>query len=249
MRIIPRLDIKAPNLVKGIRLEGLRIVGNPKDFAKRYFEEGADEIYYQDIVASLYNRNTLDNLVTETAKEVFIPLTVGGGLRTLDDIQKILRSGADKVCLNTAAVKNPQLIAEGAKKFGSQCIIVAIETIRQKNGSWKAFTDNGREHSRWDAYDWVMRAVELGAGEILLTSVDHEGRKQGFDLEFIEKIARQIPVPVVAHGGAGSLQHIIEAAKLGVDGLALAHVLHYKIHTIQEIKTALSNAGFEVRGG
>ncbi len=247
IRIIPRLDIKAPNLVKGIRLEGLRKLGSPKDFAKRYFEGGADEILYQDIVASLYERNSLENLVYETVQDVFVPISVGGGLRTTDDIQKLLRSGADKISVNTAATKDPSFIGQAAQVFGSQCITVAVETIRQPNGHWLAFTDNGREHTGRDALDWALQAVEAGAGELLLTSVDKEGTGGGFDCEFIRQVVDGVGVPVIAHGGAGSLDHILEVADCGVDGIAVAQLLHYDKMTIATIKAALLQAGFEVR--
>jgi cyclase len=247
LRIIPRLDIKAPNLVKGIRLEGLRVIGDPADHAQRYFEQGADELMYQDIVASLYGRNSLTELVRKTAERIFIPLTVGGGIRSVADIQNLLRAGADKVCLNTAAVARPALISEAASTFGSQCIVIAIETIRQTNGSWEAFTDNGREHTGLDAYDWARRAVDLGAGELLLTSVDREGTKKGFDVDFIKRLATTVGVPVVAHGGASSAAQVAEVAGLGVDGVAIASLLHYKWSTISELKRELTNAGVEVR--
>ena len=247
LRIIPRLDIKAPNLVKGVRLEGLRVMGKPEDFAARYFAEGADELYYQDIVASLYGRSNIVDLIKETAEHIFVPLTVGGGIRTLSDIQQILRAGADKVCLNTAAVARPEFITEAAKSFGTQCVVVAIETIRQPDGRWKAFSDNGREHTGLDAYDWAMRAVELGAGELLLTSVDREGTYKGFEMEFIEKIARQVPVPVVAHGGAGCLEDFEKAAAAGLDGVAVAGVLHYNKLSLKDIKQHLLSKGVEVR--
>ena len=247
LRIIPRLDIKAPNLVKGIRLEGLRVIGDPADHAQRYYEQGADELMYQDIVASLYGRNSLIDLVRKTAERIFIPLTVGGGIRSIADIQALLRAGADKVCLNTAAVARPELITEAASTFGSQCVVIAIETIRQPNGTWKAFTDNGREHTGLDAYDWARRAVDLGAGELLLTSVDHEGTKQGFDLDFNKRLATTVGVPVVAHGGAGSAAHVAEVANLGVDGVAIASVLHYHQTTVGELKKSLAGSGVEVR--
>jgi cyclase len=247
LRVIPRLDIKAPNLVKGIRLEGLRVIGDPADHAQRYFEQGADELMYQDIVASLYGRNSLTDLVRKTAERIFIPLTVGGGIRSVTDIQALLRAGADKVCLNTAAVARPEFITEAASTFGSQCVVIAIETIRQPNGSWKAFTDNGREHTGLDAYDWARKAVDLGAGELLLTSVDREGTKKGFDLEFIKRLATTVGVPVVAHGGAGSAAHVAEVANLGVDGVAIASVLHYKHNTVGDLKSALANASVAVR--
>jgi cyclase len=247
LRIIARLDIKAPNLVKGIRLEGLRVLGKPAEFAERYFEQGVDELYYQDIVASLYERNSILDLVSAAADQIFVPLTVGGGVRTVDDIRMLLRAGADKVCINTAAIRRPELIGEAARIFGTQCVVVAIEAIRQPAGNWKAFTDNGREHTNLDACEWALRAVELGAGELLLTSVDREGTRKGFDLEFIAALAGKVNVPVVAHGGAGSVEDIVKVARLGVDGVALASMLHYGNATIPEIKQALAAAGIEVR--
>ncbi len=247
LRLIPRLDIKGPNLVKGIRLEGLRVLGDPAAFAARYAAEGADEIIYQDIVASLYGRNSIADLVRRTAEQVFVPLTVGGGIRSIADIQGLLRAGADKVCLNTAAVKRPAFITEAATTFGTQCVVVAVETIRQPDGRWLAFTDNGRQPTGLDARDWARRAVELGAGELLLTSVDREGTKKGFDLEFIRLLAREVEVPVVAHGGCGSADDLVAAARLGVDGLAVASVLHYRQASITALKGALAAAAMEVR--
>ncbi len=247
LRVIARLDVKAPNLVKGIRLEGLRVVGSPEERAQLYYEQGADEIYYQDIVASLYGRNSIKDLVKSTAEDLFVPLSVGGGLRSVEDVRDVLRAGADKVCINTVATQQPELISECAKRFGCQCITIAIETIRDSSGQWKAFTDNGREHTGLDAEEWALKAVELGAGELLLTSVDHEGRGRGFDLEFIKRVVGQVNVPVVAHGGAGSIDDVLEVADLGVDGVAIARVLHYDKLTIGEIKGELAKAGHEVR--
>jgi len=246
-RVIPRLDIKAPNLVKGIRLEGLRKLGNPAQFAERYYEEGADELIYQDIVASLYERNGIEGLIRETAERIFIPLTVGGGIRTLDDIQSILRAGADKICINTAALKNPAFITQASERFGRQCIVVAIEAIRQSDGVWKAFSDNGREHTGRDAVEWAMQAVELGAGELLVTSVDREGTGSGFELDLLRRLAMEVPVPVIAHGGAGNVDDIVKVSRLGVDGVAVASLLHYGRSTIAEIKRVLADAGTEVR--
>lgn len=247
LRVIARLDIKAPNLVKGVRMEGLRVIGSPADFAARYFEEGVDELYYQDIVASLYGRNSILDLVCEAAERIFVPLTVGGGLRTVGDIRAALRAGADKVCLNTAAVRRPELIAEAGQIFGRQCVVVAIEAIRQPNGCWKAFTDHGREHTGWDAAEWAERAVDLGAGELLLTSVDREGTQKGFDLDLIGSIAPKIGVPLVVHGGAGVSEDVIQVARLGVDGVVLASVLHYGKLQIPKLKQDLAAAGIEVR--
>lgn len=234
-------------MVKGIRFEGLRVLGKPAEFAERYFAQGVDELYYQDIVASLYERNSILDLVSAAADQIFVPLTVGGGVRTVDDIRMLLRAGADKVCINTAAIRRPELIGEAVKIFGTQCVVVAVEAIRQPSGSWKAFTDNGREHTGLDACDWALRAVELGAGELLLSSVDREGTRKGFDLDFIGALAGRVGVPVVAHGGAGSIEDIVQVAKLGVDGVALASMLHYGTFTIAQIKQGLAAAGIEVR--
>lgn len=247
LRIIARLDIKAPNLVKGVRLEGLRVIGDPAEHAARYVAEGADEVHYQDIVASLYNRNSIADLVRATAERIFVPMTVGGGIRTVADIRALLRAGADKVCLNTAVVHRPDFIREAATTFGSQCVVVAIEAIRQPSGRWEAFTDNGREHTGLDARDWALRAVELGAGEILLTSVDREGTAKGMDIDFIRAVGSGLPVPVVAHGGAGEPRHLVEAAALGVDGIAVAHLLHKRKATVGQLKQALAAAGHDVR--
>ncbi len=174
-RIIPRLDIKGSHLVKGIHLEGLRVLGNPEVFAKFYYEQGADELIYMDVVASLYGRNSLSEIITRTAKQIFIPLTVGGGIRTIDDINNVLRAGADKVCINTAAINNPDFIKQASRKFGSSTIVVAIEAIQQSEGNYLCYTDNGREHTGIDAVIWAERIQELGAGELIITSVDAEG--------------------------------------------------------------------------
>jgi cyclase len=228
IRIIPRLDIKGPNLVKGIHLEGLRVLGKPEDFAKYYYEHGADELIYMDVVASLYDRNSLHEIISRTAKEIFIPLTVGGGLRTIEDILMVLRAGADKVCLNTAAIKNPSIIKEAANIFGSSTIVIAIEAIKHSDGKYLCYTDNGREYTGKDAYEWASQAVELGAGELLITSVDQEGTGKGFDLELIQHITENVSVPVIAHGGAGSPEDIIKAINSGgANGIAIGSILHY----------------------
>ena len=228
-RIIARLDIKGPNLVKGIHLEGLRVLGKPEDFAKYYYENGADELFYQDVVASLYDRNSLNDLISKTAKQIFIPLTVGGGIRSIDDIRNILRAGADKVCINTAAIKNPQLIADASNVFGSSTIVVAIEAIKQSNGSYLAYTDNGREYSGYEIVDWAKKIEELGAGEILITSVDREGSGLGFDIELTKKITSSVSIPVIAHGGAGNEEDVSQVIKNGkADAVALASLIHYE---------------------
>lgn len=230
IRIISRLDIKGPNLVKGIRLEGLRVLGKPEAFARAYYEAGADELLYLDAVASLYGRNSLLPVVERTAREVFIPLTVGGGLRSLDDIRAALRAGADKVSLNTAAIRDPSLVREAARKFGSSTIVVAIEAIRHPDGRYEAYTDYGRESSRVDAVEWASRAAELGAGEILLTAIDREGTGTGYDLELTRRVASAVPIPVIACGGAGRGEHVLEVIRDGrADAVAIASLLHYHL--------------------
>ena len=227
-RIIARLDIKGPNLVKGIHLEGLRVLGKPQDFAEYYYKNGADELFFQDVVASLYERNSLHEIISRTARQAFIPLTVGGGIRTIEDIKNVLRAGADKVALNTAIFRNPQLIKEAVHKFGSSTIVVAIECIRQQNGQYEAFVDNGREQTRREVLSWAKEVEQLGAGEIILTSVDHEGTGKGYDIKLTEMIATAVGIPVIAHGGAGRLEHFSEAIIEGkADALAVASVIHY----------------------
>ena len=228
IRIIPRLDIKGPNLVKGIHLEGLRVLGKPEQFARHYFEQGADELLYMDVVASLYNRNSLHDIIGKTAREVFIPLTVGGGLRTIDDIREVLRAGADKVSLNTAAIKNPSIIKEASLKFGSSTILVSIEAIRQQDGTYLAYTDNGREHTGIEVIEWAKRVEELGAGEIMITSIDREGTGTGFDLALTKKVADSVSVPVISCGGAGSAEHVSQViSEAHADAVAVASILHY----------------------
>jgi cyclase len=228
IRIISRLDIKGPNLVKGIHLEGLRVMGKPEIFAKHYYENGADELFFQDTVASLYDRNSLHDIISKTAREIFIPLTVGGGLRSIEDIREVLRAGADKVAINTAAVKDPQFIKEAARRFGSSTIVVAIEAIKESDGKYLAYTDNGREYTGLEVIQWAQKAEQLGAGEIVITSVDKEGTGEGFDIELTTKVAAAVSIPVIAHGGAGTPQdiyNVIQEAK--VDAVAIASILHY----------------------
>ncbi len=228
LRLIARLDIKGPNLVKGIHLEGLRVLGKPERFARLYYEQGADELVYMDVVASLYRRNSLLDIVSRTAKDIFIPLTVGGGLRTLDDIRTALRAGADKVALNTAVVARPELIREAARQFGSSTIVISIEAIRKPDGSYEVFTDNGRESTGMDVFEWAVRVAELGAGEILLTSVDREGTGQGFELELTRRVADSVGIPVIACGGAGTAEHVAAVAREGhADAAGIASLLHY----------------------
>lgn len=240
VRIIPRLDIKGPNLVKGIHLEGLRVLGKPEDFARYYYENGADELMFMDVVASLYERNSLNDIISRTAKEIFIPLTVGGGIRTLDDIKNVLRAGADKVSINTAAIKKPNFIKEAALKFGSSTIVLVIEAIKQPDNKYFAYTDNGREHTGVEVVEWAQRAEELGAGEIVITSVDKEGTGHGFDIELIKSISNAVSVPVIAHGGAGKISDFDNVFKHDVSAVTLASVLHYK--TITQLQSGQHNS-------
>jgi cyclase len=248
LRIIPRLDIKGPNLIKGIRLEGLRVMGDPQEFAIRYYEAGADELVYMDIVASLYGRNNLSDIIRRAADQVFIPITVGGGIRSVDDARHILRSGADKVAINTAAIARPELITDVSRRFGSQAMVLSIEAKQIAPGKWEAYTDNGRERTGLDVVEWAMRGVELGAGEILLTSVDREGTRQGFETDLIRRVRDAVPVPVIASGGMGSVAHFVEAARDGgADAVSMADVLHYNRLTVAEIRDAALTAGLSVR--
>lgn len=227
-RIIARLDIKGPNIVKGIHLEGLRVLGKPEDFAKYYYESGIDELMYIDVVASLYERNSLKEIITKTAKEIFIPLTVGGGLRTIADIREVLRAGADKVSINTAAIKNPMFIKDASETFGSSTIVVSIEAIKHSDGNYYAYIDNGREYTGVEVISWAKEAEKLGAGELVITSVDKEGTGKGFDLNIIEKISACVSIPVIAHGGAGKVEDIRDALKDGyADAVAISSIIHY----------------------
>ncbi|HEY0236340.1 MAG TPA: imidazole glycerol phosphate synthase cyclase subunit [Afipia sp.] len=248
LRIIPRLDIKGKNLIKGVMLEGLRVMGDPQEFALRYYEAGADELVYMDIVASLYGRNNLSDIIRRAADNIFIPITVGGGIRSVDDARHILRSGADKVAINTAAIARPELITEVSRHFGSQAMVLSIEAKQIAPGKWEAYTDNGRERTGLDVLDWIRRGVELGAGEILLTSVDREGTRKGFDIDLIGKVSAAVPVPVIASGGMGTIEHFLEAAQRGhADAVSMADVLHYNRITLADIRARALEAGLAVR--
>lgn len=237
-RIIARLDIKGPNLVKGIHLEGLRVLGKPEDFAKYYYEQGIDELLYMDVVASLYQRNSLHEIISKTAQQIFIPLTVGGGLRTIDDIRKVLRAGADKVSLNTAAIKNPNIVKEASEIFGSSTIAISIEAIKQADGRYLAYTDNGREYTGIEVLGWAKKVESLGAGEIVLTSIDKEGTGEGYDIELTKMVSENVSIPVVACGGAGNADDVYKViTKGGADAAILASVLHYDFipkHTVND---------------
>ncbi len=227
-RIIARLDIKGPNLVKGIHLEGLRVLGKPETYAEYYFKQGVDELIYSDVVASLYERNSILKTIQDTAKTISIPLTVGGGIRSIGDIREILSAGADKVALNTIAINKPNFINEAAKVFGSSTIAVAIEATKEKNGNYLAYTDNGRQFTGVEVVKWAKEIENRGAGEILLTSIDKEGTGEGLNTELISSITDKVKIPVVAHGGAGNKKHIENAFnKTRCDGIAISSLLHY----------------------
>jgi cyclase len=227
-RVIVRLDVKSEALVKGIHLEGLRVLGKPELFAQHYYEDGVDELLFMDVVASLYGRNGLVELVRATAKNIFIPLTVGGGVRSVTDVRALLHSGADKIAINTAAVKSPDLIKELADTFGSSAIVVAIEVIKDSIGNYMVYIDNGREPTGLNAMEWAHRVQSLGAGEIILTSVDREGTGKGMDQDLIKMIKSQISIPVVAHGGIGRVEHMITIfEQTGVDAICASSVHHY----------------------
>jgi len=247
VRLIPRLDIKGRNLIKGVHLEGLRVVGDPQEFARRYYEAGADELIYMDIVASLYGRNNLSEIVEHAAQDVFVPMTVGGGIRSVDDAQRLLRSGADKVAVNTAAVARPELISEIAYRFGSQAMVVSIEAKSVAPGRWEAYTDNGREHTGLDVVEWAARAAELGAGELLITSVDREGTRRGYDVELTRAVLEAVRIPVIISGGMGDVTHLVEVAATGVDAMAMADVLHWNRVSLETLRADADAAGVPVR--
>jgi len=237
IRLIARLDVKAPNLVKGIQFEGLRKLGDPNAFALKYYLQGADEIFYEDIVASLYERNSLLGIIEQTTDNVFVPITVGGGIRSIDDVAAALRAGADKVSINTAAIKNPDLITEVSRRFGSQCMVLSIQA-KHNNHGWEAYYDNGREHSYFDVIDWAQKGEKLGAGEIMLTSVDQEGTAKGFDVDLVRAVTNVVSIPVIASGGMGKLEDITPVVNEGhADAVAMAHVLHYDNLTIGNIRS------------
>lgn len=242
------MDIKGPNLIKAVSLEGLRIIGNPQEHAVRYYQQGADEIVYMDSVASLYGRNNLSDIVEKTAENVFVPITVGGGIRSVEDAKKLLRCGADKVAVNTAALNNPTLISELAEVFGSQCVVLSVEAKHKEDSrNWEAYSDNGREKSGVDVLEWCHKAVELGAGEILLTSVDREGTCKGFEDELVAQVANSVTVPVIASGGMGKLEHLHSVIRAGADAVAVADVLHYKKLTMGDLHQSAREAGFHCR--
>jgi imidazole glycerol-phosphate synthase subunit HisF len=249
LRVITCLDVDAGRVVKGVNFQGLRDAGDPVELARRYDAEGADEITFLDVSASAQGRATMVDVVGRTADEVFVPLTVGGGVRSVDDVDRMLRAGADKVGVNTAAIARPELIAEIAERFGSQVLVVSVDARRaQGTGSgFEVTTHGGRTGTGLDAVAWAARAAELGAGEVLLNSMDADGTTAGFDLEMIAAVRQEVAVPLIASGGAGTVEHFVEAARAGVDAVLAASVFHFGTLTVGQVKDALRAAGMTVR--
>ena len=245
-RIIARLDIKNDFIVKGINLEGVRVVGKPATLAQKYYEDGIDEIIYMDVVASLYERNSLTNVIKNAASNIFVPLTVGGGIRNVEDIKSVLANGADKVAINTEVLKNPILIKQASELVGSQAIVLSVEAKKLENGRWEAYYDNGREKSGRDVIEWIEEAISLGVGEIIITSVDKEGMKKGMDIELLSEVFNKSSVPVIVSGGVGKVDHIVDASPFA-DGIAIASVLHYNELTVTHIKNKLLEKHIIVR--
>ncbi|AKU10566.1 imidazole glycerol phosphate synthase subunit HisF [Azoarcus sp. CIB] len=247
-RIIPCLDVNAGRVVKGVNFLELRDAGDPVEIARRYDEQGADEITFLDITASSDARNTIIHVVEQVAEQVFIPLTVGGGVRTVEDVRRLLNAGADKVSINTAAVNNPQVVADAAGKVGSQCIVVAIDAKQTAPGKWEVFTHGGRNNTGLDAIEWAKKVAALGAGEILLTSMDRDGTKIGFDLALTRAVSDAVPIPVIASGGVGTLEHLAEGVSEGrADAVLAASIFHFGQHTVREAKELMRSRGIEVR--
>lgn len=247
-RIIPCLDVKDGRVVKGTNFVGLRDAGDPTELAAVYDREIADELVLLDITASHEQRKTMVEVVSDCASQVFIPFTVGGGIRTVEDIRKMLKAGADKVSLNTAAITNPNLIAEGAAKFGCQCIVLAVDARKCAEGKWEVYINGGRTPTGLDCLEWVREAVRLGAGEILLTSMDKDGTKDGYDIELTRAVSEAVDVPVIASGGAGELEHFYEVLTAGkADAVLAASVFHYGQFTVRQVKEYLKSRGVEVR--
>jgi len=251
-RIIPCLDVDAGRVVKGVQFVDIRDAGDPVEIAKRYDEQGADELTFLDITATHDNRDTMEDVVRAVASQVFIPLTVGGGIRSVADIRRMLNAGADKVGINSAAVKNPEFVREAAEKFGSQCIVVAIDAKRvsaaDETPRWEIFTHGGRQATGIDAVEWAKKMVDYGAGELLLTSMDRDGTRSGFDLELTRAVSDAVIVPVIASGGVGKLQDLIDGIKLGhADAVLAASIFHFGEHTVGEAKQQMAQQGIEVR--
>jgi cyclase len=246
-RVIPCLDVSGGRVVKGVRFENLVDQGDPAEAALRYAEQGADEIVFLDIGAAPEGRDTRLDWVERTARQVFIPLTVGGGVRSEDDANRLLRSGADKVGVNSAAVEDPELISILARRFGSQCVVLSVDARRQDGGGWEVVTKGGRQATGLDALAWIREGVERGAGEILLTSIDRDGTKDGYDTELIYEVVRSVGVPVIASGGAGTVEHLAQGLAAGAAAVLAASIFHQGTYTVGEVKRSLSQAGFPIR--
>ena len=239
MRIISRLDVKAPNLVKGINFEGLKKLGDPSDYIKRYYHQGIDEIILIDIVASLYNRNSLLDVISNITKEVFVPITVGGGIKNIKDIKEILRSGADKVALNTSIIKEPEFINRSSSEFGNQCIVGSIQAKKKINNNWEAYYDCGREKSGKDAVAWAVELASRGVGEILISSVDRDGTLNGPDFELIEIIRKNVDIPIIAASGLSNVNEIYKLYQIEIDAVAIGSAFHYEKLKINNVKKEL----------
>jgi cyclase len=247
LRVIPCLDVKDGRVVKGVNFVSLKDAGDPVEQAALYDAAGADELTFLDITASSDNRDTILDVVSRTAQQVFLPLTVGGGIRSVADMRRLLLAGADKCSVNSAAIERPELVREAAEKFGSQCVVTAIDARQSAPGKWQVFSHGGRRNTGLDVLDWAQRLAALGAGEILLTSMDRDGTGRGFDLELLRAVCAAVRTPVVASGGVGTLQHFVEGAKAGATGLLAASVFHFGQFTIEQVKSALADAGLPVR--
>lgn len=245
-RIIPCLDVDKGQVVKGVNFINIRQAGDPVELARKYYEMGADELCFLDITASNEDRKATYEVIRATAKEIFIPLTVGGGVSSVNDIEMLLQSGADKVGINSAAVRNPELISEGANNFGSQCIVLAVDVKRHEN-SWRVYVKGGREDTGLDAIDWIRAGEQRGAGEILLTSMDGDGSRNGYDLDLIKRVTELVRIPVIASGGAGNTKHVVDVLKAGADAALLASILHFGETTVQEIKAHMKESAIRVR--
>ncbi len=245
-RIIPCLDVDKGQVVKGVNFINIRQAGDPVELARRYYEMGADELCFLDITASNEDRKATYEVIKATAKEIFIPLTVGGGVSSVKDVEMLLHSGADKVGINSAAVRNPELLSEGANNFGSQCIVLAVDVKRHGN-SWRVYVKGGREDTGLDAIDWIRAGEQRGAGEILLTSMDGDGSKNGYDLDLVKRVTEFVKIPVIASGGAGNANHVVDVLKAGADAALLASILHFGETTVQEIKDHMKKSLVRVR--
>jgi cyclase len=247
-RVIPCLDVTAGRVVKGVNFVELRDAGDPVEIARRYDEQGADELTFLDITATSDGRDLILHIIEAVASQVFIPLTVGGGVRTVDDVRRLLNAGADKISINSAAISNPQLVADAAQKYGSQCIVVAIDAKRSADNQWEVFTHGGRKATGLDVVEWAQKMEHLGVGEILLTSMDRDGTRSGFDLALTQAVSNAVNVPVIASGGVGGLQDLADGIKLGrADAVLAASIFHYGQHTVQEAKRFMAEQGIPMR--